>query len=91
MAYLLSIIGALIGGLFFYRTKAKSAEALNENVETKSAVNEIQAGINKDEARIAVEQSNIKDQQEKLADSKKEKLDDKSLVDFFNSINKPKS
>tara|TARA_R110000868_G_scaffold66014_14_gene197063 strand:- start:1129 stop:1410 length:282 start_codon:yes stop_codon:yes gene_type:complete len=41
MQYLLGLLAAAIGGLFFYRTKAKSAEAINENVETKSKINEI--------------------------------------------------
>jgi len=42
MEYLLGLIALLGGGLFFYRTKAKSSGALLENNDTKRELNKIE-------------------------------------------------
>jgi len=89
MQYLLGIIGALIGGLFFFRTKAKSAEALNDNVKTKSAINDLQVEINKDANDVETEQRKIESDKSKLVDAKKETLTNEKLSDFFSNYRKP--
>ena len=76
---------ALVTGLFlFERSKRKSAEALNDNLETKEKVNSIEAEIRKNHAILGVEEADRKKQKELIEKNATEKLSDEDLADFLN-------
>jgi ABC-type phosphate transport system auxiliary subunit len=81
--YIVGAFGILLGMLFYERTKRKSAEALNDNLETKEAVLKKQAEIEKNNAGLSQEELNRK----KILEDQKGKNEDLSIsniVDFFN-------
>lgn len=80
--YLWAGIVLLLGGFFFERSKAKSAEALTENDASKEQVQAIQA--DKDKANAG-----IQSEEEKRADIQKQaeapqSSTDADLLDFLN-------
>lgn len=73
---ILSVIGALLAGLFWYETKKNQTEkALTDNIETKTKVNDINNQITKAEDDAKAQEN--------------ENVSQKDLLDFLNS-NKPK-
>lgn len=83
------IVGlAALGGLFLYeKSKRKSAEALNENVETKEKLNELNKDIIKNEALNEAEEEKRKQIEKESEEKKNEKVDRDNLLDW---LNKPK-
>jgi len=74
---ILSVIGAILAGLFWYETKKNEAEkALADNAETKGKVEAIDNQIKKaeDDAKAKENENVSKD----------------DLLDFLNNGNKPK-
>ena len=90
MAYLLGLIGALIGGLIFYKTKAQSAGSLLENAKTKEEINKHDSTIAGNAGRISAEQERINDVQTSSKKELEKVTSNEDLVGFFNSINKRK-
>lgn len=88
MEYLLGLLGALAAGFFYYRTKAKSAGALLENVETKKQINEISSETAALAGRIDVEQ----ERREAIQRDTKEKTEgvetNEELVRFIDAFSK---
>jgi len=84
MEYLLAVIVGLVGLLYYSNTKRKSAEALNENLETKEKIQEIDKQAILDLTGLLFEEKKRQDANSEL----KEKLDDKpsqeELEEFFN-------
>ncbi len=56
LSYLLSGGAAILAALYYLWTKKNSAEALNENVETKEHVNELGKEISKNDGQLASEE-----------------------------------
>jgi hypothetical protein len=90
MQYLIGLIGLLFGGLFFYRTKAKSAGALLENEQSKREINTESEKIAKANGLLDAEQQTRSNKQEATDDKLAKETTNAELVDFFNSLNKHK-
>jgi hypothetical protein len=88
MYYLLGLIASLVGGLFFYRTKAKSAESLNENIETKRQVNEISRETEALAGRNDAEQERREAIQRDTETKTKGVDSNESLATFFDNYTK---
>lgn len=89
MEYLIGIILALVGGLFYTNSKKKSAESLLENQSTKEKLLEVDKANLKDQANLEVEKektAKLKEEHEKIG-ANEESI--KDVLDFFNST-KPK-
>lgn len=79
MEYLLGIIVALVGGLFFYKTKAKSAEALLENSDLKDKINTNNVEASKKQGQLEAEKAKVI---ELFKDADKKKASDVKPDDF---------
>ncbi len=90
MQYLIGLIGALFAGLFYYKTKAKSATSLLENNDVKREILKDDEAISHASGNIKSQQENIKSVQDNMDAASKEKLGNEDLAKFFNNI-KPKS
>ena len=53
---IIGIIAALVGGFFYQKSKASTAEALNTNLDVKKQVNDIQSQEDKNNAALAQNQ-----------------------------------
>lgn len=91
MGYAIGIIVSLLGGLFYFKTKAKSAESLNENVETKNKINELSGETEKLAARNDVEQERRKAIQDHTEEATKGVDTNEDLIKFIDSYTKRKS
>ena len=84
MEYILALLAALVGGLFYYRTKAKSAEALNENLDAKKQVLDLSKDIAEKTGLLKAEEgkrTEIEEANEKL---KEKGVSISELENFFN-------
>lgn len=81
---LAGIVIALVGWLLYERNKRRSAEALNDNQESKEKVTEIQKEIVKNEARNEVEEEKRESLKETLDKAKNEEVSTDNILDFFN-------
>ena len=79
MEYLVGIIGALLGYLFYTNTKRKSAEALLENNEVNKQSNQIDKEMSKTQG---IEQS--EEEKRKALEVIKNDAETKSTTDYFN-------
>jgi Flp pilus assembly protein TadB len=87
MEYLIGIIGALLGALYWQTNKRKIAEARNENVLTKEKLNDINKEIAKNSG--VIESETLK-QEELKKDLENAKTNDLSINDVLDIINKLK-
>jgi ABC-type Na+ efflux pump permease subunit len=81
---LIPLIGALLGMFVYERTKRKSAEALNDNQETLSKVNELDKELSKNEGLLAAEEEKRKDLKEGMENEKRSISAKDSILEFFN-------
>jgi flagellar basal body-associated protein FliL len=88
MEYLLGIIAALVGGLVFFRNKAKTAEALNENLKTNKQVTQESIRIEALRSDVEAEKAARNAIQSGIQESVKKDATAEELVDFVNSRNK---
>lgn len=84
MEYILGLIAVLAGGLIYYRTKAKSAEALNENLDTKKEVIELSKDIAEKTGLLKAEEEKRKDIEESSDKAKEKGVSISELENFFN-------
>lgn len=87
MEYIIGIIVALLGALYWQTSKRKIAEARNENVLTKEKLNDINKEIAKNSGII---ESETLKQEELKRDLENAKTNDLSVNDVLNIINKLK-
>lgn len=80
MEYVLGAVLALLGFLFYERSKRKSAEGILENLETKKEDLQLEKNIEKNKGLLESEEQK---QREILNDNTKKSLND--LADFFNN------
>lgn len=85
---LIGIIVALGGAFFYVNTKRKSAEALNENLETKEKILDSNKIVAEKQAQLDAEAIKRKELEDKLKEDIKN-VDLDALKDFFNSPPKP--
>jgi hypothetical protein len=79
MDYLIGLVVILLGGLFYERSKRKSAEGSLDNLESKKAILEIEKDSSKNKGLLEAEES----KREEIENEKSKKsLDD--LASFFN-------
>jgi|688.fasta_scaffold1290130_1 hypothetical protein len=83
MEYLLGTIAVLVGLLVYEKSKRKTAESLNTNLESKEKVQQEQAKIDKVDAQLAAEENKRNELQEQL-DKKAERVLNETLAKFFN-------
>lgn len=72
MSYLLALIGVLFGSVLALLVKKRSAEALLENNEVKSKLNEQDKNIAANDGRLESEESKRTDLLKNAEDKKKE-------------------
>ena len=87
----LGLIAALIiavGFAYYQYKKRQSAEALNDNLETKEKVNDIQKDIDKNDALINAEKEKREELERKAEEEKNKDVSKDDLLDFFNKDNK---
>lgn len=86
MQYLLGLIGILAGGLFFFRSKAQSAEAINQNVETKEAVVKEDESIAQNQGQIDAEKAKIEETKNAATTEENAPISNQDLVNFLNKF-----
>lgn len=79
---LLTIIGVLLGGLVYLKTKKDSAESLNENVDVKNKAGKLDAEIEKSKALLEAEEEKRKSLASDLQKEKGNKSNEE-LAKFF--------
>lgn len=84
IAYLLSAIAALLGYAWFERSKRKSAEAQNDNLESRGEVKEHQALAGANEKQLQSEQEARTTVQATLERELGRKLTDEELARYLN-------
>lgn len=84
MEYLLGLIALLAGWAFFERTKRKSAEGLNENLETKEKLLEKEKEVFLNEAKLKAEKQKQAELNWQLEEERKKDETVKEILDFFN-------
>lgn len=83
MEYLLGTIAVLVGLLVYEKSKRKTAESLNTNLESKEKVQQEQAKIDKVDAQLELEETKRKELEDQL-DKKAERILNEKLAEFFN-------
>ncbi len=87
MNYILGLIGvagmAFVGYLW-ERSKRRSAEALNDNLETKEHILDLQKDVVKNEALIEASKEKQDEIKRKLEEEKAKDVSKDDLLDFFN-------
>lgn len=86
MEYLIGIIAALVGALFWQTNKRKIAEARNENVLTKEKLNDINKDIAKNSGSIESENSKQEEFKKDLENVKTNDLSVSDILDIFNKL-----
>lgn len=81
---LLGVIGALIGAFLFQRSKAQTAEALNQNIKVKEDLLKADTKIANNNAALNQEEINRNQLKEDIKKEKDEKVSSGDLLDFFN-------
>ena len=87
MEYLLGIIATLVGGLFYYKTKAKSAGALLENEQTKKEINANEQSISRHAGNLEAESERRSAIQSDVQKSSGD-VSNEELVKFVDSFSK---
>lgn len=82
--YIVAAFSLVLGLLFYERSRRKSAEALNDNAETKEKVMEKQGKVLENNAALNAEEELRNKEKESLEGKKNEDLSTSNLVDFFN-------
>lgn len=78
---------AVLAAFYYLKVKKDSAEALNENIDTKNKINELDKDASKNSGLLEAEEEKRK----QLENEKNEKIKDTSLntlIDFFNGRKK---
>lgn len=93
MQYLLGLIAALVGGLFYYKTKAKSAESLNENTKVKESLLNEDKNIAENSGRVLSQKARIETIQSDTNKELEKVQTNEELASFLSKFadrNKPK-
>lgn len=85
MSYLIAIIAALIGYLFYSNTKRKSAEALLENNNTLAETNKADNSIAKNNGLLEAEEEKRKQALEQAKKEKEKNESPEDLAKYFNN------
>jgi|GEM_PF-6264239 len=84
MEYLIGIIGLLLGGFIFQRTKRKSAESLLNNLPVKEEAAKHEASVTKNEALGDAEKQKRADIESETKAKQDESTNLQDLERFFN-------
>lgn len=88
MEYLIGIIVALLGGFFYQNSKRKTAEARNENLDTKEKLNDIEKDRAKNSGLLESEEEKRKELEKEAANAKVATDTIVNIVNFFNNRKK---
>lgn len=78
------VIGGLIALLGYNVVKRRSAEALNENLDTKNQINDISAEQAKNDGLLKSEEQKRQELEDQANKDKAAPTDPQALADFFN-------
>lgn len=86
MQYLIGIIVALVGAFFWQRNRANTAEARNDNLQTKEELNKIDNVIAKNSGQEQAEEEKQAKLKKEIQENATKSIVDNvsSLIDFFN-------
>lgn len=84
MEYIIGLVAALLGALWYTNNKKNQAEALNRTLDTKERDLEKKEQIMKNDATVKAEASTIESIKKDLEDKKNEELTTDDLLKFFN-------
>lgn len=87
MQILLGIVALLVGGLFFERSRRKSAEGLLDNLKTKEEILEKDKQINENNALKTNEELKRNQLNQDIETEKNSKDNNEDLENFFNKRN----
>lgn len=85
MEYIIALMLAALGGLVFLNRKANNAEALNENLDSKNKVLDLQKFIDKNLASLESEKAKREQLDANLTAEKEKSADKDEILDFLNS------
>lgn len=83
LQYLLGLGAAIFAAFIYLKTKKDSAEALNENIDTKNQINEIDKQVAKNDGELQSEEDKRKQLEKEAEDAKNANQNVSSLIDFF--------
>lgn len=83
LEYFLGGGAAILAALYYLWTKKNSAEALNENIDVKNEINELDKQVSKNDGLLESEEEKRKQLQDELNDEKKQSLSLIDLLKFF--------
>lgn len=87
MEYIIGILVALLGGFFYQKSKRETAEARNENLETKEKLNDINKNISKNQGSLEAEEQK---QNELRKDLDAAKITEDTITNIVDWLNKRK-
>jgi uncharacterized membrane protein YciS (DUF1049 family) len=82
---LLGVIGALIVAFFFQRSKAQTAEALNQNIKVKEDLLKAETKIGENNAELKLEEIKRNQLLEDVKKEQDEEVNSGDVLDFFNN------
>jgi hypothetical protein len=85
MEYIIGILIALVGALFYSNTKRQSAEASLENVESHKELNKKDHDIELKKARLEAEEAKRAELEKTLNSKEGSDISKSDLEDFFNN------
>lgn len=86
MEYIVGIVLALVGALFWENKKRTIAEARNENLLTKEKLNDINKEMAKNSGSIESEVLNQNKIKKDLEDAKKDNMSVDDVIDIINKF-----
>ena len=88
LKYIAGLFMALLGAFFYQKSKRETAEARNENLETKEKLNDINKDISKNQGQLESEEQKQSELKKDLENVKTIQDSISSIVDFLNSRKK---
>ena len=85
---LIGIIGILVGGFLYQRSRANNAQALNENIKTKEELNELDKTIAKNDGLLQSEEEKRAELEKQAQDEKAKEVTQEDLLKFLNDPNR---
>lgn len=83
LQYLLSGGTAILAVLYYLWTKKQTAEALNQNIDTKNQINELDKNVAKNDGLLQSEEEKRNQLQKDAENAKNADQTSSSLIDFF--------
>lgn len=86
IGYIVAAFSALIGLFMWERGKRKTAESLNENLESKEKIQELQAKQDQNSASLTLEEGRREDVKKDANEEINKPVGDADIIDFFKKL-----